>query len=98
MENTGKYTINNRETYFTKETNERYEQQKESERIQHNKRINKEIEKLYKENERIHQTLVRIKNELTEDEKEEYRENTQNLMYRKEENYVEIEKLKNRRK
>ena len=98
MENTGKYTINNKETYFTQETVERYEQQKESERLEHNKRINKEINKLKDENERIHQTLVRIKNELSQEEKEEFRENRQNLMYRKEENYVEIEKLKNRRR
>lgn len=98
MENTGKYTINNRNTYFSKETVERYEQQKESERLQHNKRINKEISKLKDENERIHQTLVRIKNELSQEEKEEFKENIQNLMYREEENYVEIEQLKNRRR
>ena len=98
MENTGNYSINNRETYFSKETVRRYEEQKESERLEHNKRINKEIVKLLDENERIHKTLVRIKNNLTQEEKEEFKENIQNLMYRKEENYNEIDKLKNGRR
>lgn len=94
MKNTGEHTINNRERYFTQETIERYEKQKESERIQHNKRINKQIVKLRNENERIHNTLVRIQNNMTHQEKEEHRETIQNLMYKKEVNYNEIEKLK----
>lgn len=98
MKETGKHTINNRETYFSKETVERYEQQKERERIEHNKRINKEIVKLRNENERIHRTLVRIKNELSQIEKEELSETIQNLMYKKEVNYNEIEKLKSGRR
>lgn len=98
MVNTGKYLINNRERYFSKETVERYEEHKESERLEHNKRIDKQIEKLSNENERIHNTLVRIKNELSQVEKEELKETIQNLYYKKEVNYVEIDKLKNRRK
>lgn len=98
MKEIGKHTINNRDTYFSKETLERYEKQKESERIEHNKRINKEIVKLKNENERIHRTLVRIQNELTYQEKEEHRETIQNLMYKKEVNYNEIEKLKSGRR
>ena len=98
MKEIGKHTINNRETYFSKETVEKYEKQKERERIEHNKRINKEIVKLLDENERIHKTLVRIKNELSKVEKEELSETIQNLMYKKEVNYNEIEKLKKGRR
>lgn len=98
MKEIGKHTINNREKYFSKETLERYEKQKESERIEHNKRINKEIVKLRNENERIHRTLLRIKNKLTQEEKEELSETIQNLMYKKEVNYNEIEKLKSGRR
>ena len=98
MKETGKYINNNREKYFSKETVERYEKQKERERIEHNKRINKEIVKLRNENERIHKTLVRIKNELSQVEKEELSETIQNLMYKKEVNYNEIEKLKSGRR
>ena len=98
MKEIGKHTINNRETYFTQETVERYEKQKERERKEHNKRINKEIVKLLDENERIHKTLVRIQNELSKIEKEELSETIQNLMYKKEVNYNEIEKLKSGRR
>ena len=98
MKETGKYINNNREKYFSKETVERYEKQKESERIEHNKRINKEIVKLRNENERIHRTLLRIQNELSKIEKEELSETIQNLMYKKEVNYNEIEKLKSGRR
>lgn len=98
MKEIGKHTINNRGKYFSKETLESYEKQKKNERIQHNKRINKKIVKLRNENERIHRTLVRIKNELSKVEKEELSETIQNLMYKKEVNYNEIEKLKSGRR